>query len=163
VPTPPADSIFSRTPSMAPPVNQPFMSRPGSSEPTDVFRIPGGDAPPVEPAPSGPSEFTVFLSRGQVNAAMAAPPPGGPAMPAPTFAPPAAPQPPPFHFTPPPPPPPPAPPAMKMPVAPAPPAAPAVPAPVAPSKAAGFWPLIVVLTALLAIGAMLVMYFALKH
>jgi len=163
VPTPPADSIFSRTPSMAPPVNQPFMSRPGSSEATDVFRIPGGDAPPVEPAPSGPSEFTVFLSRGQVNAAMAAPPPGGPAMPAPTFALPAAPPPPPFQFTPPPPPPPPAPPAMKMPVAPAPPAAPAVPAPVAPPKAAGFWPLIVVLTVLLAIGAMLVMYFALKH
>jgi predicted tellurium resistance membrane protein TerC len=52
---------------------------------------------------------------------------------------------------------------MKMPVAPAPPAVPAVPAPAAPPKAAGFWPLIVVLTVLFAIAAMLVMYFALKH
>jgi hypothetical protein len=163
VPAPPADSIFSRTPpSVAPPVNQPFMSRPGSNEATDVFRIPGGDAPPVEPAPSGPSEFTVFLSRSQVNAAMA-PPPAGPSVPAQTFAPPSAPQPPPFQFTPPPPPPPPAPPAMRLPTAPAVPAAPAAPASAAPPKTAGFWPLIVGLTVLFAIGAMLVMYFALKH
>jgi hypothetical protein len=35
--------------------------------------------------------------------------------------------------------------------------------PAAPPKATGFWPLIVVLTVLLAIGALLVMYFALKH
>jgi hypothetical protein len=49
---------------------------------------------------------------------------------------------------------------MKMPAAPA---FPAAPAPAAPPKAAGFWPLIVVLTVLLAIGAMLVMYFVLKH
>lgn len=158
IPAAPSDSIFSRTPT-PPPVNQPFMSRPGSNEATDVFRMPGGDAPPVEPAPSGPSEFTVFLSRSQVNAAMAPPPPG-PSVPAPTSPPPPAPQPPPFQFTPPPPPPP---PAMKMPVAPAPPAVPAVPAPAAPPKAAGFWPLIVVLTVLFAIAAMLVMYFALKH
>ena len=160
VPSAPADSIFSRTPPSAPPVNQPFMTRPGSNEATDVFRIPGGDAPPMESAPSGPSEFTVFLSRGQVNAAMAAPPPGGPAMPAPTFAPPASPQPPPFQFTPPPAPAPPAPPAMRVPTAPA---MPAARAPAAPQKAGGFWPLLVVLTVLLAIGAMLVMYFVLKH
>jgi len=157
VPSAPADSIFSRTPSMAPPVNQPFMTRPGSNEATDMFRVPGGDGPPVEPVASGPSEFTVFLSRGQVNAAMSAPAPGAPAMPAPTFAPPAAPQPPPFQFTPPPAP---APPVMK---APAVPAMPAAPAAAAPPKATGFWPLIVVLTVLLAIGAMLVMYFVLKH
>jgi hypothetical protein len=161
-PNAPADSIFSRTPPMAPRVNQPFMSRPGSNEATDVFRIPGGDAPPVEPTPSEPSEFTVFLSRGQVNAAMAAPPPGGSSMPAPTFAPP-APQSPAFQFTPPPAPAPPAPAAMRVPTAPAVPALPAAPVPAVPPKAAGFWPLIVVLTFLLAIGAILVMYFALKH
>ncbi len=159
-PSAPADSIFSRTPPMAPPVNQPFMTRPGSNEATDMFRIPGGEAPPVEPVASGPSEFTVFLSRGQVNAAMAGTPPGAPAMPAPTFAPPAAPQPPPFQFTPPPAP---APPAMKAPTAPAVPAMPAAAAPAPPPKATGFWPLIVVLTVLLAIGAILVMYFVLKH
>ncbi len=157
VPSAPADSIFSRTPP-APPVNQPFMGRPGSNEATDVFRIPGGDAPPVEPTPSGPSEFTVFLSRSQVNAAMAPPP--GPSVLAPTLAPPPAPQPPPFQFTPPPPPPPPAPPAMRLPTVPA---APPAPSPAAAPKAAGFWPLIVGLTILFAIGAMLVMYFALKH
>jgi hypothetical protein len=158
VPSAPADSIFSRTPPTASPVNQPFMTRPGSNEATDVFRIPGGDAPPVEPAASGPSEFTVFLSRGQVNAAMAPPPPGGPAMPAPTFAPP-----PPLQFTPPPAPASPAPPAMRVPTAPAAPTMPSAPTPSAPPKAAGFWPLIVVLTVLLAIGAILVMYFVLKH
>jgi hypothetical protein len=45
------------------------------------------------------------------------------------------------------------------------PAVPAVPAPAAeaPAKAAGFWPLILGLTILFAIGAMLVMYFVLKH
>jgi len=127
------------------------MSRAGSNEATDVFRMPGGDAPPIDAGPSGPSEFTVFLSRSQVNAAPPSPP---------TFAAPPAPQPPPFQFAPPPPPPAPAPPAMKMPAAPA---FPAAPAPAAPPKAAGFWPLIVVLTVLLAIGAMLVMYFVLKH
>jgi len=47
--------------------------------------------------------------------------------------------------------------------APAVPAMPAAPAAAAPPKATGFWPLIVVLTVLLAIGAMLVMYFVLKH
>jgi hypothetical protein len=52
---------------------------------------------------------------------------------------------------------------MRIPTAPAIPAAPPVPAPAAPPKASGFWPLIVVLTVLLAIGAMLVMYFVLKH
>jgi len=40
---------------------------------------------------------------------------------------------------------------------------PAARAPAAPQKAGGFWPLLVVLTVLLAIGAMLVMYFVLKH
>ena len=147
---PPADPFFSRTPPpAAPPVSQPFMNRAGSSEATDVFRIPGGDAPPIDEGPRGPSEFTQFLSRSQVNAAMA-PEPVAPVVPPP--------QPSSFQFAPPPAP---APPAMKFPPAPAVPAAP--PAPAAAPKLASFWPLIVVLTVLFAIGAMLVMYFALKH
>jgi len=164
--SPPLDPFFSRTPPAAPPAaNQTFMNRAGSSEATDVFRIPGGEAPPVEAAPSGPSEFTVFLSRSQLKAVLPPEPavsavPGG-AAPPPAFAPPPVPAPPPFQFAPPPPPP--APPAMKLPAAPAPPAVPRPAIPAAPPKAASLWPLITVLTVLLAIGAMLVMYFALKH
>jgi hypothetical protein len=45
---------------------------------------------------------------------------------------------------------------------PAPPALPAAAPPVAP-KGASFWPLVVVFTVLLAIAALLVMYFVLKH
>ena len=140
------------------------MNRAGSSEATDVFRIPGAEAPPIEVGPSGPSEFTVFLSRSQINASL--PPeraisggPGGGAPP-PAFAAPPAP-PPPFQFAPPPPPP--APPAMKFPPAPAPPAVPRPAIPAMPPKSASIWPLITVLTVLLAIGVLLVMYFALKH
>jgi hypothetical protein len=171
---PPVDPFFSRTPPpVAPPVkptpvNQMFMNRPGS--PTDVFRMPGGDAPPVEPAPSGPSEFTVFLSRSQVKASFppepavpSANPAGSAQLPALAPPPPPALPPNPFQFAPPPPPPP---PAMKYPAMPAPPAAPAVPKPPALAGApqpGSIWPLITVLTVLVAIGILLVMYFALKH
>jgi len=141
------------SPPASPATNQTFMGRPGST--TDVFRIPGGDAPPVEQLPSGPSEFTVFLSRNQLNESFAAAG-GAPA----GSVPPPAPPPGPFQFAPPPAP---APPAVKFPPAPAPPAAPAVAAPAAAPKLASFWPLIVVLTVLFAIGALMVMYFALKH
>lgn len=158
---PQADSFFARTPApFTPPANQTFMNRPGST--TDVFRMPGGDAPPVEQAPSGPSEFTVFLSRSQINASLPSEPAGPPAnaaggAPLPGFAPPPSP----FQFAPPPPPP--APPAMKLPPMPA---APAVPRPAAPSvapKPGSIWPLITVLTILGAIGILLVMYFAFKR
>ena len=164
--TPQPDPFFSRTPAAAPPAaNQTFMSRPGSSEATNVFRIPGADAPPIDAGPSGPSEFTVFLSRSQINASLP-PEPGVPAgpgagAPPPTFAAPPVPAPPPFQFAPPPPPP--APPAMKFPPAPAPPPVPRPAIPAMAPKPASIWPLITVLTVLLAIGAMLVMYFALKH
>ena len=160
---PPIDPFMPRTP-VAPPIvppaaNSPFMNRPGSSEATNVFRVPGADAPPVETAPSGPSEFTMFLSRGQLNAMLPPEPTGAAgAAPPPTFAPP-VPQPPPFQFAPPPPP---TPPAMKLPSAPAPPV-PRPPVPGAAAKPGSFWPLITVLVALLAIAGMLVMYFALKH
>jgi hypothetical protein len=149
---PPANPSFTNSPGMDNPgVNRPGMNRSGST--TDVFRMPAGDAPSVERAPSGPSEFTVFLSRSQLNASLAsessghAPTGGGQT---PVFPP--APAPPPFQFAPPPPP------AVKFPAAPA---APAVP--VAAPKPAGFWPLIVVLTVLLAIAGLMVMYFVLKH
>ncbi len=144
----------------SPPRESNLAYRPGPADATDVFRVPGGaDAPPIEVAPSGPSEFTVFLSRSQVSAAL----PPEPAI-APSSAPPpfAAPQ---FAFptaspvpsvpaggagaAPPRP--------QFMPAAPKPPAAPALP------RAASIWPLVTVLTILIAVGAMLVMYFAFKH
>jgi len=163
---PPLDPFFPRTPPAVPPAsNQNFMNRAGSSEATDVFRIPGAEAPPIEVGPSGPSEFTVFLSRSQINASLPPEPavsggPGGGAPP-PAFAAPPVPPPPPFQFAPPPPLP--APPAMKFPPAPAPPAVPRPAIPAMPPKSASIWPLITVLTVLLAIGVLLVMYFALKH
>jgi hypothetical protein len=166
-PPPLADPFFSNTPvfpsTPAPPaspsfvnssgMNSPGMNRPAST--TDFFGTPTADAPPMEQAPSGPSEFTVFLSRSQLNASLASAPGAGSGNPAgsgqrPVFAPPPVPEPA-FHFAPPPPP------AVKLPAAPAP------PLPASAPKPAGFWPLIVVLTVLLAIAGLLVMYFALKH
>ncbi len=108
-PTPPpplADSFFSRTPTPgAPPVNQPVVNRAASM--TDAFRMPTADAPPIEQAPSGPSEFTVFLSRSQLNASLASQPAAASGTPAgsaqmPAFAPPPVPEPG-FHFAPTPP------------------------------------------------------------
>jgi hypothetical protein len=162
---PPLDPFFSRTPAAAPPVaNPPIMNRAGAIEATNIFKGPGGDAPPVETAPSGPSDFTMFISRSQLNASMAPPPPGAPVVnlgggAPPPLAAPAVPAPPPFQFAPPPVP---AVPAMKIPPAPAVPAMAAALPPVAP-KAPSFWPLVVVFTVLLAIAALLVMYFVLKH
>jgi len=168
-PAPLPDPFFSRTPAAASPPSTPsFMNGPGMSSPgmdgagmnssgstTDVFRVPNADAPPVEQSPGGPSEFTVFLSRNQLNASLASESTAGSGSPAgsaqrPAFAPPAVPEPA-FHF-----PPPPAP-AVKLPAVPAP------PGPASAPKPAGFWPLIVVLTVLLGIAGLLVMYFALKH
>jgi hypothetical protein len=133
------------------------LFRSGPADATDVFRVPGGaDAPAMSEAPSGPSEFTVFLSRSQLNASL----PPEPAMappPAPGAAPPpfAAPAAPPFAFPPPPMQPPklavPPPPALARP------AAPPMPG------LASYWPLITVFTILLAVGALLIMYFAFKH
>jgi len=80
----PADSIFSRTPPSAPPVNQPFMTRPGSNEATDVFsRPPAAMRRQWSQLRAGRVSLRYFFSRGQVNAAMAAPQSTGePAMPA---------------------------------------------------------------------------------
>lgn len=163
-PPPLADPFFSRTP--VPPASPSFMSSPSMKSPgtnrpgstTDFFGTPTTDAPPVEQARSGPSEFTVFLSRNQLNASLASEPGAGLGNPAgsaprPAFAPPPLPEPA-FHFAPPPPP------AVKLPAAPPP---PAIHAPAPAPKPAVFWPLIVVLTVLVAIAGMLVMYFALKH
>ncbi len=162
-PTPPrpavppqTDPFFAPTPPRPAPVSdQPFMNRPVSST-TDVFR-PGAGAPPIEDVPSGPSEFTVFLNRSQLKAVLppdAQLPSEKPAAGQPQgFAPPPITNP--FNVPPPPPVP-----------KPAMPAAPVIPKPAIPSSApkpASMWPLITVLTVLLAIGAMLVMYFVMKH
>lgn len=172
-PAQPADPFFSRPSPVPPAVNSPFMNRPGSSEATDVFRLPTSEAPPPEQAHGGPSEFTMFLSRGQVNAALQreAGVPANPAVSVPPFAAPPPPPPNPFQFAPPPAPAPPAISYPQMPVAPvpavpvlAPPTMPKIQAPaVAAPKPGSIWPVIAVLAILVAVGAILVMYFALKH
>lgn len=147
----PVNPFFSPTPSPQPPAANPFASRPGSVDATNVFRAPTADAPPVEPVRSGPSEFTMFLSKSQLDASLAA---ERGVAPPPVAAPP-PPPPAPFQFTPPPPPAMPKAPAVKMPKMPG--------LADAPKPPASIWPLVTVLVALFAIAAMLVMYFALKH
>jgi len=153
---PPVNSMFSPTPAPTPAPSPMFGgggSRPGSVDATNIFRTPSAEAPAAEPVRGGPSEFTMFLSKSQLDASLAG---AGGAPPPPVEAPPPPPPPPsPFQFTPP------APPKM--------PKAPAIKAPKIPGLAevpkapASIWPLITVLVALLAIGGMLVMYFVLKH
>jgi hypothetical protein len=145
-------------------VENAFLNRPGRNDATDVFRTPGSaDAPDVQGFSSGPSEFTQFLSRSQISAALPAEPAIAPPTPAPSpsgFAAPPMPQPPPFQFAPPAAPPPPAVPAVPKPAF----GAPQLPAVKPPAAGPpSYWPLITVLTILVAIAAMLVMYFALKH
>jgi hypothetical protein len=143
-----------------------FQNRGGRSDATEVFGAPGGEGPPdVQGSMSGPSEFTQFISRNQASppppAEPAAPPPAlnlGGVVPAPAV-------PSPFQFAPPPL----QAPAIAQPAVPQPafaaPPLPAAPSPLA-SRAApspSFWPLITVFTILVAIGALLVMYFVFKH
>jgi hypothetical protein len=138
-----------------------FLNQSGRSDATNVFKPRGGDAPPMAPeAPSGPSDFTMFISSSQLKASL----PPGPANPGaqnPAARVPALPMPPmPSYAAPAPPAMPPAPtPQMAVPQAPP---APRLSAP-PPGRAASYWPLITVLTILFAIAALLVMYFALKH
>ena len=157
-PTPALDELLATHSARVPESNATFMNRPASST-TNVFS-PGIDAPPVEDLPKGPSEFTMFLNRSQVNAVMrptpgAAPPPTGgqvvapPPISNPFMAPPIPPPPPVMA----------APPMPAAPQIPRPPVPPAVAAP----KANTLWPLITGLTILFAIGVILVMYFVLKH
>jgi hypothetical protein len=148
---PPPDFAPPRT---APPV---VPDRPLASS-TEIFRTPRVEAPPVEQVSTGPSDFTMFIDRSRLNASLPpeSPPAGAGAAPPPSFTPPPLPAPPPIQFAPPPRPP--------MPPFPPPPALkPPVPTPPMPSaKAASYWPLITVLTVLVAIGALLVMYFVMK-
>ncbi len=144
-PLPPAPSATDR----------PFQSRTSSSGATETLKTPGGEAPSVEEMPSGRSEFTMFVSRRELITSL---PPESPATDSKGSAfawppKPVAPAPPPLA--------PPQPPAINSPVA-APPPAPQFAAPAVP-KAASYWPLITVLTILIAIGAMLVMYFVIKR
>jgi len=129
-----------------------------------MFRMPASE-PPAHVAPSGPSEFTVFLSKGQLEASLAAA-----SAPPPITAPPGAP--PPFQFAPPPAPALPTPSGIKFPSVPGRPAAPTMSRPAVPAmpaaapaapKGGSIWPLITGLVVLVMIGIMLVMYFALKH
>lgn len=167
-PAPPVDLFAPHTPPSVPsPASPAFTDRAGSSGATNIFRTPGAEAPPIEEVPSGPSEYTVFISRSQLGASLPPEPPAASASPRPAppvAAMPPAPPPAPFQFAPPPPPP--QPPAVHYPPAPAVPAPPPAPRPAAapaPSRPASLWPLVTVLTVLIALGAMLVMYFAMKH
>lgn len=138
----------------------PFQNRSGRSDATNVFKHRGADAPPVEPAaPSGPSDFTMFISSSQLKASLPPGPPVNAGAASPAARPPLAMPPMPSYAVPAPSPMPPAPvPQMAAPQL------PQVPRPPAPSpRAASYWPLITVLTILFAVAALLVMYFALKH
>lgn len=146
----PVSPLFSPTPAPQPPAANPFAGRPGSVDATNIFRAPGADAPPVEPVRGGPSEFTMFLSKSQLDASLAS---ERGAAPPPVAAPP--PPPAPFQFTPPAPPKLPKAPAVKMPKVPG--------MAEVPKPPSSILPLVTVLIALFAIAAMLVMYFALKH
>jgi hypothetical protein len=140
-------------PRVSPIVAAPVVTPPASHS-RQVAEVPGGDAPAEEPT-RRPSEFTMFLNRDQMRALLPAEPAGGAAPaagggPAQVFAPPAMPAPP-------------APPAVKL-------APPAIPVPKPPAMAApgaapagSILPLITVLVVLVAIGALLVMYFVMKH
>jgi hypothetical protein len=127
---------------------------------TEIFRTPRVEPPPVEHVSSGPSDFTMFIDRSRLSASLPPEPPSGAGAAGggqpPVFIPPPLPAPPPIQFAPPPRPP--------MPPFPPPPALkPPVPTPpMPPAKAASYWPLITVLTVLVAIGALLVMYFVMK-
>jgi len=143
-----------------------FVNRSGRVDATNVFTPRGAEGAPVEPeAPSGPSDFTMFISRDQLRASLPPDPatapaasaaPRAPGMPMPAMPPtPKSP-----YAVPAPPPMPPA--AMPPLAAPQAPPAPRPPAPAA-GRAASFWPLITVFTVLFFIAALLVMYFALKH
>jgi hypothetical protein len=138
------------------PIVAPPVVVPSPSQAREVAQAPVFDAPVEEPARK-PSEFTMFLNRDQLRALLPPDPAGGAAPAAgggsaPAFAPPAFPAPPAFKV---------APPAVPIP-APKPPAAPAIAAPAA-APAGSMLPLITVLVVLVAIGALLVMYFVMKH
>jgi hypothetical protein len=95
---------------------------------TEVFKPPQNEPSFSQEAPSGPSDFTKFISRSQMDASLSKEPPL-----------------PPPRVTPKPPSP-----ASLMPKPPK-------------QAAASYWPLITVLTVLVAIGALLVMYFVMRH
>jgi hypothetical protein len=155
-PVPPPLPQFASTSSTSTPggAQTSFLPRTSPADATDIFRARGGaEPPPIQDLPTGPSEFTQFLSRSQISAAL----PKEPVVAPPPPATPPAPQ---FQFAPPPPPPPPPVPKPAIAV----PKMPGAPPPAAGLAPAGsMWPLITVLTILLAIGALLVMYFVLKH
>ena len=124
-PTPALDELLSTPSARVPESNATFMNRSASNS-TNVFS-PGLDAPPVEDMPKGPSEFTMFVNRSQLNAMMR-PTPGAPPPPTGGQAAPPPPIPNPF-MAPPPPPRMPAPPVMTAPPMPAMPPVPRPPAP----------------------------------
>jgi hypothetical protein len=140
-----------------PPAENTFVGTSTRSGATEMFKHPRATAPMAEPElPSGPSDFTMFVSRSQLRGKLPAEPPVPGANPA--AAPPPLGMPPMPAYKPP------APPPMPAPVVPPAPKAPALAVPkAAPTGIASYWPLITVLLALFFIAAMLVMYFALKH
>jgi hypothetical protein len=165
---PPPPAAFSRTATSSPagftppdvgrvPAAENTFRPSGRSGATEMFKQPRASAPIAEPElPSGPSDFTMFVSRSQARGSL----PAEPTVPSPNpvVAPPPVAMPPVPAYKPPAPPPIPAaavPPAPKVPAAPVPKAA--------PTGIASYWPLITVLLVLFFIAAMLVMYFALKH
>jgi hypothetical protein len=99
---------------------------------TEVFKPPQNEDGFSQELPSGPSDFTKFLSRSQIDASLSKEPPLPPPVPRVTPKPPS--------------------PASLMPKP-----------PKQAATAASYWPLITVLTVLVAIAAMLLMYFVMRH
>jgi len=166
---PPAAPVFTSSPPPIPVPPKPPAVTPVPSAPdgaTGVFSTPSHRAPvPSEPVvPSGPSPYTQVISLRPPNAAggqagsQKQAPSAAPV--APVFPPPAMPAMPPMPKIAPPP----MPPAPAMPkfAAPAPPAVKA-PKVEPPKPPVSYWPLVLVLTALLFIAVLLVLYFVLKH
>lgn len=159
----PAPPIFPAPTPLSPPMpNSPASALP-SDDATRAFSRPGSnEAPPAPPPPpSGPSAYTQIISVRPPNPAgeaAAAENEAPKSITPPTFTPP--PMPPLPKLAPPPPPPPPPMPKFAAPALPPPPKAPKVAIPEPPVS---YWPLVLTLTILFAIGVLLVLYFVLKH
>lgn len=154
----PSDPFSPRIPANPSPSIFPSANNGATNEVAAVPPVLAGDAPPAEQESRPRSEFTMFMDRNQVRAMLAVEPEAGEKAEAtagkPGFAlPPTVPVP------------------ATKPMPPAPnitapkPAMPALAAPPVPAtaKSGSIWPLITVLVGLLAIGALLVMYFAMKR
>jgi hypothetical protein len=148
VPQFPSPVAMPSVPAVSPASFENAAVRAGRSDATNAFTMPGQDAPPMPQEARAPSEFTMFLNRKDLKAMLPPEPGEAPAAPGggPGFA---------MEL-----------PKVTLPPAPKLPPVPKLEAPKLPGvkpPQTTYWPLITVFTVLLAIGAMLVMYFFVRH